>query len=85
MAVDFIDSQGSAKMHEILTLTEQANVTLRLARVKPSVRELLRREGVMERLGDEGSYLSVAQAVDAHISQADEDEHGPMPPDVDQR
>ena len=37
VAVDFIDSQGSAKMHEILALTEQADVTLRLARVKPSV------------------------------------------------
>ena len=39
VAVDFIDSQGSAKMNEILTLTEQAGVALRLARVKPAVRE----------------------------------------------
>jgi anti-anti-sigma factor len=35
--MDFIDPQGSAKMHEILELTEQAGLTLRLARVKPAV------------------------------------------------
>ena len=52
--IDFIDSQGSAKMHEILDLTEQAGVTLRLARVKPAVRELLARDGFLDRLGDEG-------------------------------
>ena len=84
VAVDFIDSQGSAKMHEILALTEQAGVTLRLARVKPAVRDVLRRDGVLERLGDEGSYLSVAQAVEAHMSSSDEDEHGRASPDVDQ-
>ena len=74
VAVDFIDSQGSAKMNEILTLTEQAGVALRLARVKPAVREVLRRDRVLERLGDEGSYLSVAQAVEAHMSSLDGDE-----------
>ena len=68
VAVDFIDSQGSAKMNEILDLTEQAGVMLRLARVKPAVRDVLRRDGVLERLGDEGSYLSVAQAVEAYTA-----------------
>ena len=67
VAMDFIDSQGSAKMHEILELTQQADVTLRLARVKPSVADVLARDGVLERLGDEGTYLSVAQAVEAHL------------------
>ena len=83
VAVDFIDSQGSAKMNEILALTEQAGVTLRLARVKPSVREVLRRDGVLERLGGEGSYLSVAQAVQTHISSSDEEQSGRASPDVD--
>ena len=67
VAMDFIDSQGSAKMHEILELTQQAEVTLRLARVKPSVAEVLARDGVLDRLGEEGTYLSVAQAVEAHL------------------
>ena len=85
VAVDFIDSQGSAKMHEILALTEQAGVTLRLARVKPAVRDVLRRDGLLERLGHEGSYLSVAQAVEAHVSSSGGDELGRAAPDVDQR
>ena len=85
VAVDFIDSQGSAKMHEILSLTEQADITLRLARAKPSIRDVLRRDGVLERLGDDGSYLSVAQAVEAHVSSLDEDQHTPASPDVEQR
>ncbi len=39
--IDFIDSQGSAKMREIHELTGQAGLTLRLARLKPAVREVL--------------------------------------------
>jgi SulP family sulfate permease len=67
VAVDFIDSQGSAKVDEILTLTERADVTLRLANVKPAAREVLRRDGVLERLGEGRSHLSVTQAVAAHL------------------
>ncbi|MFZ0187906.1 MAG: sulfate permease, partial [Streptosporangiaceae bacterium] len=49
--IDFIDSQGSAKMGEILELTRQGGMTLRLARVKPAVREVLERDGVLDRIG----------------------------------
>jgi SulP family sulfate permease len=84
VAVDFIDSQGSAKMNEILALTEQAGVTLRLARVKPGVGDVLRRDGVLERLGEEGSYLSVWQAVQTHLSSSDPDELERASPDSDQ-
>jgi SulP family sulfate permease len=81
--VDFIDSQGSAKMHEILALTEQAGVTLRLANVKPAAREVLRRDRVIERLGEERSHLSVTQAVAAHLATADlvEPRHAPREED----
>lgn len=61
--VDFIDSQGSAKIREILDLTEQAGVTLCLARVKPEVRDLLRRDGVLDLIGDEGSHRTILGAV----------------------
>lgn len=53
--IDFIDSQGSAKMREIHELPGQADMTLRLARVKPSVHELLARGGILGRLGEETS------------------------------
>jgi SulP family sulfate permease len=65
--IDFIDSQGSAKMREILELTAQAGVTLRLARVKPVVREVLRRDGVLDRIGDDKTYGNVDLAVEAQI------------------
>jgi SulP family sulfate permease len=67
--IDFIDSQGSAKLCEILELTEQAEVTLRLARVKPAVRELLSRDGFLDRLGDARTHGNVHRAVEAQIGQ----------------
>ena len=51
--IDFIDSQGSAKMGEILELTNQAGVTLRLAHVKPAVQEVC---------GATGSSIASARA-----------------------
>ena len=69
--IDFIDSQGSAKMGEILELTNQAGVTLRLARVKPAVHELLRRDGILDRLGDNRTHQGVYQAVEAQIGEAE--------------
>jgi anti-anti-sigma factor len=63
--IDFIDSQGSAKLGEILELTNHAGVSLRLARVKPSVREVLRRDGFLERLGDSRIHGNVYRAVAA--------------------
>ena len=66
--VDFIDSQGSAKLREIAELTGQAGVSLRLARVKPAVRELLARDGVVERIGEDKIHPNVDQAVRAQIA-----------------
>ena len=66
--MDFIDSQGSAKMREIHELTEQAGVTLRLARVKPAVRELLARDGVLDRIGDDKTHGNVDHAVAAQLA-----------------
>ena len=69
--IDFVDSQGSAKLREILELTERAGVTLRLARVKPAVRELLRRDDVLDRIGGERIHGDVDQAVGAQMIAAD--------------
>ena len=65
--IDFIDSQGSAKMGEILELTKQAGVTLRLARVKPAVQEVLRRDGFLDRLGEDRTHGNVDRAVEAQL------------------
>jgi sulfate permease, SulP family len=66
--MDFIDSQGSAKMSEILNLTRQAGVTLRLARLKPPVREVLERDGVLGRIGDDKIHGNVDHAVKAQLA-----------------
>ena len=66
--MDFIDSQGSAKMSEIFNLTEQAGVTLRLARLKPPVREVLERDGVLGRIGDDKIHGNVDHAVHAQLA-----------------
>lgn len=66
--IDFIDSQGSAKMREIYELTEQAGLTLRLARLKPSVRTLLARDGVLDRVGEENIHGNVDHAVKAQLA-----------------
>jgi len=66
--IDFIDSQGSAKLDEIVELTGQAGASLRLARVKPAVRELLIRDGVLERIGQDHIHPNVDAAVRAQIA-----------------
>ena len=69
--IDFIDSQGSAKMGEILDLTNQAGVTLRLARVKPAVEEVLRRDGFLDRLGNDRTHGNVHRAVEAQMGDTE--------------
>jgi high affinity sulfate transporter 1 len=65
IAIDYIDSQGSAKLGEIVELTEQAGVTLRLARPKPAVLALLDRDGVLGRIGADRVHESIREAVEA--------------------
>jgi SulP family sulfate permease len=67
--INFLDSQGSATLDDLLVLCRQADVTLRLARVKPSVRALLVREGMTERLGTDHIHGNVHRAVEAQLGQ----------------
>lgn len=65
--VDFIDSQGSEKLAEILDLAETYGAEIRLAHVKPSVLSLLRRDGVIDTLGEDNVYGNVYEAADDRI------------------
>ncbi len=67
--VNFVDAQGAAKLEEIRGLGEVSGVVLRLARVKPQVREVLRAEGLMDRVGADHVHGSVHRAVDAHLTE----------------
>ena len=66
--VDFVDSQGSAKLREIVELTGQAGMSLRLARLKPAVQALLDRDGVLELIGEDRIHPNVDQAVRRQIA-----------------
>jgi sulfate permease, SulP family len=65
--IDFVDSQGSAKLNEIIDLTNDAGVTLRLARVKPPVSVILARDGVLDRIGAGRIHGNVHRAVEAQL------------------
>jgi high affinity sulfate transporter 1 len=63
--INFVDSQGSAKMAEIARLVEESGLTLRLARVKPAVAGTLDRDGVLKRIGPDYIHGNVDRAVQA--------------------
>lgn len=65
--VDFIDSQGSDTLGEILELAEAYGADLRLARVKPHVLEVLDRDGVLDKLGEDHIFGNVYLAVEDKV------------------
>ena len=66
--VDFVDSQGAAKLTEIHQLTETAGVTLRLARVKPAVLKVLQADGIIERIVEDHIHGNVNRAIEAQLA-----------------
>ena len=60
--VDYIDSQGSETVGGILELLRARSAELRLARVKPAVMDVLRRDGVVDRIGDSNIHGNVFEA-----------------------
>ena len=65
--VNFVDSQGSAKLAEIHELLRPAASTLRLARVKPQVLAVLHADGVVDRIGADHIHGNVHRAVEAEL------------------
>ena len=63
--VNFVDSQGAAKLAEIHELMESAGVTLRLARLKPRVRSVLEADGTVDLIGRDHIHGDVNSAVEA--------------------
>ena len=67
--VAFVDSQGAAKLTEIIDLTEADGITLRLARIKPQVRRVLEAQGALERIGRDHVHGNVHRAVEAQLAE----------------
>jgi anti-anti-sigma factor len=72
--VNFVDSQGAAKVQELHELAHDSGIALRLARLKPQVRAVLEADGVVELIGADHIHGNVHRAVEAQLSQA------PSPP-----
>ena len=67
--VDFIDSQGASKLTRIsMTSPRSDGVTLRLARVKPSVLKVLRVDGLVDLIGADKIHGNVDRAISAQLS-----------------
>ncbi len=63
--VNFVDSQGAAKLTELLELTDANDVELRLARVKPNVSSVLAADGLIDLIGPDHIHGNVHRAVEA--------------------
>ena len=66
-SINFVDSQGVAELAEIVTIAEEEQVTLRLARLKPGVSATLARDGTLATITAARIHPSVDQAVQAHL------------------
>ena len=77
--INFVDSQGAAKMADIVDLAREAGVTLRLARLKPAVRATLARDGAIERIGEDkihGNIFRAVQAAQSAVEKGPENQPG---------
>ena len=68
--VNFIDAQGAAKLREIHGLCAVQGCTLRVARLKPTVLDVLRAEGFIDLLGADHIHGNVHRAVEAHVTES---------------
>jgi SulP family sulfate permease len=77
--INFIDSQGSAKMDDLVTLATDSGITLRLARVKAAVSATLARDGVLPRIGADNIHGNVSTAVQAQLEASASPPSGDQP------
>ena len=69
--VNFIDSQGSDQVRQLVELTRRSDASLRLARVRGDVLAVLRSDGVVALLGEERLHGNVDQAVRAELASVE--------------
>ena len=69
--VNFIDSQGSDQLRQLVELSRGPMTSLRLARVRGDVLAVLRADGVVALLGEERLHGNVDQAVRAELASVE--------------
>ena len=68
--IPFVDSEGSAKLGELVELARENGISVRLARVKPVVLEVLARDGFLDAIGADHVHDDVNQAVETEFGTA---------------
>jgi SulP family sulfate permease len=63
VAVDFLDSDGAGALARVQELVADHGARLRLAHVKPAVADVLRRDGVLEAIGEAYVHGDIEQAL----------------------
>jgi SulP family sulfate permease len=66
--VNFVDSQGAAKLTELHELVTADGVAVRLARVKPQVLAVLQGDGLVDLIGADHIHGNVHRAVEAQLT-----------------
>jgi anti-anti-sigma factor len=74
--INFVDSQGAAKLADIVVLARESDVNLRLTRLKPAVRAVLERDGAIERIGADMIHGNIHRAVQAEQAAARKERDG---------
>jgi sulfate permease, SulP family len=77
--VNFVDSQGSAKLAELARVVQAEGVELRLARVKPQVRTVLEADGVLDQIGRDHIHGNVQRAVRTQLEAPSTGRRRPTP------
>jgi high affinity sulfate transporter 1 len=67
--VDFIDIEGADTIKSIAEAGKERNIDLHLARVKPQVAEVLKRDGILDVMPREHFHADIAAAVKMHLSK----------------
>ncbi len=67
--VNFIDSQGADELRRLLEFAEREGCSLRLARVRGDVLDVLRADGLVARLGEDRLHGNVDDAVETELSE----------------
>jgi high affinity sulfate transporter 1 len=67
--VDFIDAEGTDTIKAIADAGRQRNIDLHLARVKPQVTEVLKRDGILDVMPREHFHSDIASAVGMHLNK----------------
>ena len=67
--VNFIDTEGADMLGKIAQAGLAHGIDLHLSRLKPQVREILQKAGVIDLIGSEHIHNSVAAAVVTHLKK----------------